>query len=181
MDKDIKIYFTKQGHLSQATFISIRDFVNEAYAKGEEGMWREDTNRTSVEELQNKVKAGHLIVAEQGKEIIGVMLLHRTEDINTAEFGMLTVKPQFMKRGVGGQLINYAEEWAVSNGMTMMRLELLTPSDWKQPAKEFVKKWYSRLGYVPQRTEPFEKDYPHLAPSLKTACDFTEWTKRLVE
>jgi hypothetical protein len=32
---------------------------------------------------------------------------------------------------------------------------------------------YSRIGYAPQTTEPFESMYPELVPELATECDFT--------
>jgi hypothetical protein len=52
-----------------------------------------------------------------------------------------------------------------------MRLELLTPRNWTQPNKEFLKKWYSRIEYKPQATEPFEILHPELVPELATECD----------
>ena len=180
MGETTNIYFAKEGDLSVETLKSIRDFVNEAYERGEEGMWKAGTSRTSVGELKAKIESSQLVVAEQNKEILGVILVHKTASIQTAEFGMLAVKASCTKQGVGGQLINYAEQWALSEGMTMMRLELLTPTDWKQSTKEFLKNWYRRLGYLPKRNTSFEKDFPHLAPSLKTACVFTEWTKKLL-
>jgi hypothetical protein len=60
-----------------------------------------------------------------------------------------------------------------------MRLEILTPRHWTHPSKEFLKRWYSRIGYSPQTTEPFEAMYPELVPELATECDFTVWHKSL--
>ena len=45
--------------------------------------------------------------------------------------------------------------------------------------KEFLKKWYSRMGYKPQATESLEILYPELVPELATECDFTVWYKSL--
>jgi hypothetical protein len=39
--------------------------------------------------------------------------------------------------------------------------------------------WYSRIGYKPQATEPFEILHPELVPELATECDFTVWHKSL--
>lgn len=180
MNEIIEIYFAKETDSSKATLASIRDLVNDAFGYGEEGMWKGETTRTSVEELREKIKAEQLVIAEQGKFIIGIILVHKTEDIDVAEFSMLAVHSEFMQRGVGRQLVEYAENWAVSKEMTTMRLELLAPADWQQASKEFLTKWYLRLGYRPKGIRSFEKEFPHLAPSLKTTCVLTEWTKRLV-
>ena len=60
-----------------------------------------------------------------------------------------------------------------------MRLEILTPRHWTHPSKNFLRQWYSRIGYVPKTTEPFESMYPELVPELATECDFTVWHKSL--
>jgi hypothetical protein len=60
-----------------------------------------------------------------------------------------------------------------------MQLELLTPRHWKNPAKEFLKVWYRRLGYVPEKHMPFEEVSPHRMEEFATDCDFTIWLKTL--
>ena len=180
MKDDLKIYFAKVGLLSNNTIMAIRDFVNAAYTEGENRMWNGIHQRTSIEELEDKILANQLVVAQLDNSIAGIVVVHQTIDRQIAEFMMLAVSAQYKRRGIGGRLIEFAEAWAVEHGMTKMRLELLTPSNWKHPAKEIIKKWYRQLGYLPQGKEPFERGYPHLAPQLKTKCDFTMWTKSLV-
>lgn len=65
------------------------------------------------------------------------------------------------------------------NNRIIMRLELLTPKDWKHPSKEFLKKWYTRIGYSVQSTEPLEKLHPDKVNNLATPCDFTIYHKKL--
>jgi hypothetical protein len=60
-----------------------------------------------------------------------------------------------------------------------MRLELLAPRGWNHPSKEFLKQWYSRIGYKPETTEPLEMLHPELVPELATLCDYTVWYKSL--
>ena len=60
-----------------------------------------------------------------------------------------------------------------------MQLELLVPRQWRHPTKEFLKAWYSRIGYRPVRTGKFEESYPELAPQLATPCDFVIYHKPL--
>lgn len=82
-------------------------------------------------------------------------------------------------RGIGSALVDRAERWARDGACHTMRLELLTPRNWTHPSKEFLKMWYSRIGYRPQATEPFEILHPELVPELATECDFTVWLKSL--
>jgi len=100
-------------------------------------------------------------------------------DESVAEFGMLVADPDHRALGIGSMLVNAAEEWARSLNRRTMRLELLTPRSWSHPSKEFLKAWYTRLGYVPQFTEPLEKTHPELIGELATECDFTIWHKPL--
>ena len=46
-------------------------------------------------------------------------------------------------------------------------------------SKEFLKAWYTRVGYRPVRTGQFEESYPELAPLLATPCDFVIYHKDL--
>ena len=46
-------------------------------------------------------------------------------------------------------LVKAAEERARSMNRRAMRLELLTPPSWTHPSKEFLKGWYTQIGYAP--------------------------------
>src|SRR6185503_3962802 len=95
------------------------------------------------------------------------------------EFGMLVADLNRRGEGIGAALVERAENWARDMGCHTMRLELLTPRNWTHPSKEFLKVWYTRSGYRPQTTEPFEILHPELVPGLATECDFTVWHKPL--
>jgi hypothetical protein len=45
--------------------------------------------------------------------------------------------------------------------------------------KEFLREWYTRLGYRLVRTGRLEEGYPHLQPLLATPCDFLIYHKDL--
>jgi hypothetical protein len=92
---------------------------------------------------------------------------------------MLVADPDHRGLGLGSMLVKAAEDWARSMNRETMRLELLTPRSWSHPSKEFVRAWYTRLGYVPQFTEPLENTHPELVGELATECDFTVWHKPL--
>jgi GNAT superfamily N-acetyltransferase len=95
------------------------------------------------------------------------------------EFGMLVADRAYRGFGIGSALVEHAERWARGHACHTMRLELLTPRHWVQPSKEFLKDWYSRIGYSPRAAEPLEVMYPDLVPQLATECDFTVWHKNL--
>jgi Acetyltransferase (GNAT) family len=81
--------------------------------------------------------------------------------------------------GVGRELVRFAERWGREQGMDTMQLEVLVPRQWAHPSKEFLKAWYTRVGYRPVRTGQFEESYPELAPLLATPCDFVIYHKDL--
>jgi hypothetical protein len=60
-----------------------------------------------------------------------------------------------------------------------MQLELLVPRTWKHPVKEFLRDWYTRIGYRVVRTGDLGEDYPALVPRLATPCDFLVFHKDL--
>jgi hypothetical protein len=45
--------------------------------------------------------------------------------------------------------------------------------------KEFLREWYTRIGYRPVRTGRLADAYPLLAPQLATSCDFVTYRKIL--
>ena len=97
----------------------------------------------------------------------------------TGEFGMLVADKSYRGLGIGSTLVLAAENWAKSEGFNRMRLELLEPRNWEHPSKVFLRKWYSRIGYVPDKTEPFEIMHPEKTCALATECNFTVWYKTL--
>jgi len=92
---------------------------------------------------------------------------------------MLVADHEHRKQGVGRELVRFAERWSQGQGLATMQLELLVPRQWRHPTKEFLKAWYSRIGYRPVRTGQFEHCYPELAPQLATPCDFVIYHKPL--
>jgi hypothetical protein len=100
-------------------------------------------------------------------------------DKQTCEIGALVADVNIRKRGIGGALMNTAEQWTIEQGCKVMRLELLTPRNWSHPGKKFLKQWYTLLNYTPKETQSFEKVYPEKINGLDTECDFTVWLKAL--
>lgn len=135
------------------------DLVNRVYAEAEKGLWQEGAERTDAAEIGAVVRAGELVEARLDGELVGVVHI-AVLDGPIGEFGMLVAAPEVRSTGT-------------------MQLELLVPPTWTHPVKEFLHGWYTRIGYRPVRTEPFDVAYPALAPRLATPCDFVIYQKSL--
>ena len=76
-------------------------------------------------------------------------------------------------------LSEVAEDRARQQGLGRMQLELLVPQTWTHPVKEFLRGWYTRIGYAKVRSESLAEAYPALHPFLATPCDFVIYHKNL--
>lgn len=150
--------------------------INRVYDEAESGMWKRKGTRTTPDQVRQLLQDGRLILAELGGVIVGSVNVNLM-DSTVAEFGMLVADPDRRGKGIGSALVKAAEDYGRQMKCTTIRLELLTPRSWNHPSKEFLKKWYRRIGYEPQFTEPFEKLHPEKVEELATPCDFTVWQK----
>lgn len=152
--------------------------INEVYDVAEWGMWKRKGTRTDEAAVERLLRERALILAEIDGALVGsVHVSLMVEGIG--EFGMLVADAGRRRAGIGTALVQHAEAWARRQGCHTMRLELLTPRHWQNPGKEFLRQWYTRIGYSPHATEPLETMYPNLVPELATECDFTVWHKPL--
>ena len=156
----------------------IADLVNRVYAESERGLWKAGTQRTNAEEITAFAEAGELAVARLGGRLAGVVRIRRL-DPETGEFGMLAADPAVHGRGVGRELVRFAEEVSRERGSTVMRLELLVPRGRVAEPKEILRAWYERRGYRLQRVGTIDEDYPLLAPHLAGPADYQIYRKRL--
>ena len=148
------------------------------YAVAEEGLWADGTPRTTPAEMAGLIATGQIAVARAGERIVGAVRVQRL-DTGEGELGMLVADPAHRGTGVGRELILFAERWSRERGLGAMQLEVLVPRQWSHPSKEFLKAWYTRLGYRPVRTGQVEESCPELAPLLATPCDFVIYHKSL--
>ncbi len=158
----------------------IAELVNRVYGEAEADLWKPTTQgRTNPADIRKNIENGQMLIAETGGKIVGVCKIAK-RDRDTCEFGMLTADPQQRGKGIGRELVKAAENWGRQSGFKKMRLELLTPRHWKNESKEFLKVWYTRIGYKPAYTVPFEEEAPHRMDEFATDCDFTVWLKDLL-
>jgi GNAT superfamily N-acetyltransferase len=156
----------------------ITDLINVVYAEAERGLWQQNAARTNLDEVIALTRAGELAIARSDGQLTGVVRIQQL-DGDTGEFGMLAADPAFRGRGIGRDLIRYAEDATRSSGRRYMQLELLVPRTWTLASKEFLAAWYDRLGYRLQRVGQIEEAYPDLAPLLSTPADFRIYRKTL--
>jgi GNAT superfamily N-acetyltransferase len=156
----------------------ITDLVNEVYAAAEAGLWIDGAARTTTVEIQQMIAANEIAVARVGGRVVGAIRIQQLDD-SVGEFGMLVAHPAHRGAGVGRELIGFAEELSCRRGLGTMQLEVLLPRTWSHPTKEFLKAWYTRLGYRPVRAGSMDESYPQLAPLLATPCDFAVYHKPL--
>lgn len=156
----------------------IAALVNQVYAESEKGLWLGSTDRTSVDEVTTFVRAGEIAVARVDGDFAGSVRVQRLDE-TTGEFGMLAADPARRGLGIGRDLVAFAERVSRDAGCREMQLELLVPREWTHPAKQFLAEWYDRLGYRVTHRADLAEDYPHLAPSLATPCDFLVYRKDL--
>ncbi|MDT7799829.1 MAG: hypothetical protein QOI78_3262 [Actinomycetota bacterium] len=152
--------------------------VNQVYAESEKGLWQGSTDRTSAGEVAGFVRAGEIAVARVDGDFAGSVRVQRLDE-TTGEFGMLAADPARRGTGIGRDLVRFAERVSRDAGCRRMQLELLVPREWTHPSKQFLAEWYDRLGYRVTHRADLAEDYPHLAPSLATPCDFLVYHKEL--
>jgi GNAT superfamily N-acetyltransferase len=152
--------------------------VNRVYADAEKGLWLDDADRTSVDEVARFIRADQIAVARSSGAVIGVVRVQRLDD-RLGEFGMLVAAPEHRGTGLGRDLVAFAEDRARGEGLTRMQLELLVPRAWSHPVKDFLRAWYERLGYRQVRVGDLAHDHPGLVALLATPCDFLVFAKQL--
>jgi GNAT superfamily N-acetyltransferase len=162
----------------QATVDAIADLVNRVYVLAEAGLWTDGAERTSPAEVADMLAKGWIATARVGDRIVGAVM-RRPLDARTAEFGMLAADPDWRGVGIGRELVAFAERWAAERAHSTMQLELLVPTSWSHPSKQFLRDWYARLGYRPFRRTRLAELYPELEPLLATPCDLLVFRKPL--
>ena len=156
----------------------VTDLVNRVYDTAEAGLWVDGATRTTTGEMQAMVDAEQIAVAWVEGQAVGCIRVQELGD-GAGEFGLLAADLTHRGKGVGRELVGFAEELCRRRGLDVMQLELLVPRDWSHPTKEFLHAWYTRIGYRPVRTASIEESYPQLAPLLATPCDFVVYRKPL--
>ena len=156
----------------------LADLVNRVYAEAEKGLWVTGAARTTEAEMEALVDAGQIAVARSSERVVGAVRVQQLDD-DMGEFGMLVAAPEERGTGLGRDLVAFAEDWARERGLSRMQLELLVPQGWTHPVKDFLRVWYTRIGYRVVRSDDFGEAFPQLVPHLACPCDFLIFHKEL--
>ncbi|WP_245848416.1 GNAT family N-acetyltransferase [Lentzea kentuckyensis] len=156
----------------------LADLVNRVYAEAEKGLWVTGAARTTEAEMAGLVDAGQIAVARSSERVVGAVRVQQLDD-DMGEFGMLVAAPEERGTGFGRDLVSFAEDWARERGLSRMQLELLVPQGWTHPVKDFLRVWYTRIGYRVVRSDDFGEAFPQLVPHLACPCDFLIFHKEL--
>ena len=152
--------------------------INEAYARGEVGLWRAGTERISDEELRPLIAAGELAAAREDGRVVGCVRV-TSLDRRTAELGLLSVAGARSGSGVGRALLAFAHDVARGRGHAAMRLTLLVPRNGSHPFKVRLDDWYRRQGYRVVGRADFAATHPEPASLLAVACDLVTFERAL--
>lgn len=109
-----------------------------------------DGQRTDVDEVGVALAEpdSEILVAEADGQIVGCINIDHGDGV-TAHFGMFAVDPTRQSDGIGGRLLDAAEDLARGWGCEQLALEVL-----QQRAE--LQAWYRRRGYVPTgASKPF--------------------------
>ncbi|MET8764414.1 GNAT family N-acetyltransferase [Lentzea sp. NPDC004782] len=156
----------------------IADLVNRVYAEAEAGLWLDGAARTSEAEVAGLIRAGQIAAVRSDGRVTGAVRLQQLDE-ELGEFGMLVAAPEARGTGVGRVLVSFAEQWGREHGLARMQLELLVPQTWDHPVKEFLREWYTRIGYRVVRKGDLADDHPALVEHLACPCDFLVFHKEL--
>jgi predicted N-acetyltransferase YhbS len=157
---------------------ALRDIVNEAYARGEAGLWREGTQRISHPDLRALIASGELAAAHEDGQVVGCVRV-TSLDRRTAELGLLAVAGERAGSGVGRALMAFAHSLARERGHTATRLTLLVPQEGTHPYKVRLAEWYRRQGYTVVGRADFAATHPEPAWFLAVACDLVTFERAL--
>lgn len=175
----IELAYYRKERIPEALFEKVCNLINKAYHNSEKELWKREVSRVNKHELLEAVANGSLIVARNRRHIVGTVVVKPIVDGKAVKFEMLCVADAYRKKGVGLKLVEAIENWALQNHLYHIQLELLAPVEWRHPEKEFLKKWYRKLGYRPTAKIAFESMFPKRYRLLSCQCDFTVWEKKL--
>jgi ribosomal protein S18 acetylase RimI-like enzyme len=122
-------------------------------------LWAPGFERVASERVAEIVAAREMGVARVDGRIVGSVRIRRLDE-ETGFFGLLAVHPADQGKGVGRELVRFAEELSRERGATTMELRLLVPREGDDAHKERLHGWYSRLGYRPVGRADFSASHP---------------------
>jgi len=173
----------------------LTEIINKAYRLAKKDFFDNITTyaRTDDAQLRDFLRKGELVLAYKqspppsppvsplsAESLIGCV---RIVDVSPthADFELLACDPDVHGKGAGRALVKFAEQHARDVlGKSVMMCGALLPLDLNIPDKDFLCKWYERMGYELVRVGDFAVDYPKDAARLIIRLEYRRFEKRLV-
>lgn len=152
--------------------------ANKVYYSSEKEFWKEGYYRLNEQEFKHHISNNRLFVGEINQEIVGCVLMKQVDE-STSSFSMLICHPNHRKKGIGKTLVNHVFNEAKSNNDNKMQLEILSPLNWIHTEKEFLKTWYTSLGFTLVKEVNFLDYYPTHDKYMKCPLLFSLYEKNL--
>ena len=156
----------------------LASLVNSVYAIAEDGLWTAGTSRTTPERIAQSIAVGQIAVAIASGQIVGVVTSAGWKPAR-ANSGCWSPTPLTAARASAASSSGSPSAGVAGRASTPCSSRSWCRGSGRHPSKEFLKAWYSRIGYRPVRTGQFEESYPELAPQFATPCDFVIYHKPL--
>jgi len=156
----------------------LTSMINQVFLVAEAEIWKENHQRIDRRMLAEMIKKREIMVAEVNN-ILAACVHIKLLNHSVAKFGMLTVAPAFKGKKLGSILVKEVEQYAIKKGRSRMRLELLTPKENYNPGKQFLLKWYKRIGYHFFKQLSFDEIDPKENENLRVSCFFNLYEKDL--
>lgn len=178
MSQEIQIRLPTPTESKDPAFIQhLADLINKAYNETELNLYKPVKYRTNPHEIKRLLQASHFHLAFAPNNPLPVGSVH-THAVGPGiwDVGLLSVHSDARSSGLGRRLVGHAEGVAVRNGAATMRLELLVPMPpAKHDFKEYLRRWYEKLGYVQVRKASVEEVVPHLVESFNEGLEFFDY------
>ncbi|RDW63760.1 hypothetical protein BP6252_11305 [Coleophoma cylindrospora] len=169
----------------------ITTLVNQVYLEAE-GDFFVETHlrkllRTDPAQVTEYIQLHRVYTATHDGHIIGCIKL-QIEDAGdqacsakVGHLGLFAVSSSQRRSGLGRRLVEVVEKDALLRGCQAMELEILTPKEGGHVFKDFLKVWYSKMGYRVVRTEELADSLPFLVPDIIRPSHLVIYQKHLVE
>lgn len=152
--------------------------ANQVYYDSERDFWKEGYYRIDEKEFTQHIDNEWLYIGEIDSEIVGCVLM-KPVDETTTSFSMLICHPNHRKKGIGKTLVNHVIDIANKSGYQKMQIEILSPMHWIHKEKEFLKIWYTSIGFNLLKEVNFLDYYPTHDKYMKCSLLFSLYEKDL--
>lgn len=183
--KNVSIEIPPASSADDEAFVrEVARIINVEYRWGEAGVVRDGTQRSTLSEITDQLRARQFSVAfltspDGHRTPIGCIHVKQISATH-GTLGLLAVRSEHHGSGLARDLVRFGEEHCRRVlGLKAMQIELLVPTTFESPHKVRLQAWYEKMGYVLVSMGDFAADYPHMVPLLLGPTDYRVFEKSL--